>query len=171
MAATAVVGLFLLTSVVRAPAGVIADDRVGEVVLVEIVGHAGLAWRVGDNVAVQSDKARLPVVTADHVQDVIPGIAHGKFGDLREGVIRRLAIDDRVQLPGMSGSDEDIINAFMTCLAGLAADVLSTGQGLSAWSGWPGGSGRSSRSGGALGSWLPGTGAKEHGNGYGKTYQ
>ena len=86
-----------------------ADDRVGEIVLVEIFRIADHRFRfVGDNVALLVYEARFPVVPTDEA-DIVPGVPFGWVGDLCERILRRLSIDHRVELPGVTRFHESVV--------------------------------------------------------------
>jgi hypothetical protein len=92
------------------PTGFLADDGVGEIVLVEIFRIADHRARlVGDDVALLVHEARLPVITADDVADIVPGVPFGRVGNFCERILRWLSIDHRVELPGVARFHERVI--------------------------------------------------------------
>jgi hypothetical protein len=114
-----------LARVIAHPAVVLKEDRVGEIILVQICGIGDhLARRVGDNIAVLVDEPGFPVVSADDIADIVPGIAFRRSFEPCEWVFRRLAIHHRVELPGMARFYVNIIDIRVATAAGLCADVL-----------------------------------------------
>ncbi len=76
------------------PVSVVADDGIREIVLrAKGIG----TFRSGYDVTVFADKPGFPVVTADNIRDVIPGIPHGHFQDLGERIDGGLTVYDLVQ--------------------------------------------------------------------------
>jgi hypothetical protein len=67
----------------------------------EIVLRATLLIARND-VAILIDKARFPVVPAYDVGDIFPGVALGWVWDFRKWIDGRLAIEDWIELPGMT---------------------------------------------------------------------
>ncbi len=97
MAATTVIHKLGLTGVVSDPTGILAHSGIGEVILVQIRGIANRRARlVGDNIAVLVHEARLPVIHANHVGDVVPGVPFRWVLQLGEGVRWRFAINHLV---------------------------------------------------------------------------
>ena len=93
VARTAGVFEILDARAVLGPAGVLARRRVGKVPLVQVIRVAnGSAGLVGDDKALLVHKAILPIVTADNVRNVVPGITFGQFVNRGERHRRRFAI-------------------------------------------------------------------------------
>lgn len=121
VARSAVIDLVSFSGVVSDPASVGADNIVGEVVLC-----GGILVGTGDDEAVKIDKTSLPVIAADHVGNLIPGIPVRWIGYFCERIFRRLTVDDLVQLIWVTGKHEHVVGFAMTLLAGWAADILGT---------------------------------------------
>ena len=129
VAGAAVVGLVFFTGMVAYPASIVADHRVGKVVLADIFGIPRFARGVGDDVPFLIDEARLPVVAADDVGDVIPGVALRNFEDLGERIIRGLAVNHRVQLVPVAGLGHNGKSFLVASAAGITADIFGAGCG------------------------------------------
>ncbi len=86
------------------PASFVANHRVSEVVLADIVNVsiAAGSGQAGDNIAFFINKAIFPVVATNYVADIIPSISFGKFGHFGEGVCWGLAINNFVELVGVT---------------------------------------------------------------------
>ena len=84
--ATAAVVRFFLARVIRRP--IIAGFQA---VILQIILRRGLPF-TGDDVAFFVNEARLPAITADHIQNIIPGVTFRWFFHFRKRISGRLAI-------------------------------------------------------------------------------
>jgi len=69
----------VFTGVIRRPTCLYVERLVGQVVLVEVLGVARYAWGVSDDVAVGVQENGFPVVPADDVADIVPGVSFGRI--------------------------------------------------------------------------------------------
>jgi hypothetical protein len=122
MAVAAGIGFFF-SSKIWDPVPAHAQQSVLQVVL------GGRVFIAGDDITLRIDEERLPVIPADHVADIIPGIVIRGIGDLAEGVLRGLPIHHRIKLVRMSGLNEVGIDFLMAGCAGLRADEIRSRRG------------------------------------------
>ena len=86
----------------RPPGGVAgaAVIRLGARVFVRMIPNPFLRQQVvldrvaGDDKAFLIDETRFPVISANHVADIVPGIAFRWVGDFSKWILRRLTIDN-----------------------------------------------------------------------------
>jgi hypothetical protein len=127
MAATAVIGEIFLPGVVCYPTCILSDDPIGEVELVEVLAVTALSRRIGDDVAFLVNKAGFPVISTDHIGDIVPGVTFGKLFEFGERVIGRLSVDDWVKFPSMARFNENLVNIRMAAPTSLGANVFGGG--------------------------------------------
>jgi len=122
MAVAAGIGFFF-SSIIWDPVPAHSQHSVLQVVL------GGRILIAGDDITLRIDEERLPVIPADHVADITPGIAIRGIGNLAEGVLWGLPIHHRIELKSMSGLDEVDINVLMTSCAGFRANIVRSRRG------------------------------------------
>jgi hypothetical protein len=104
VAGPTIVWYVLVTGVIGHPLWIImARDRVGKVVLAGVFRISRLARRIGDDITFLVHKAGFPIVAADDVANVIPGVTLWRLRDLGKGVVWGLAVHHLIQLPGVAG--------------------------------------------------------------------